>query len=548
MPLVFERPREPVPASALHRLRHRRRHGRVRRRRRALLLRDPARLSRRAGRAADVRRADRLSRAAHVRRRPAASACTDSAPPRTSSRRCARSQGRDVYAFTRAGDEQTQAFARELGAVWAGASEEAPPQALDAAIIFAPVGALVPLALAAVAPGGHGRVRRHPHVRHPRPSPTPRCGRSACCARSPTSRAPTAASSSRSRRTCRSPHASAPTRSRTPTRRSPTCAPGASPAPPCWFPDAKRARRLRAAVLSGFSPPAHIGFRPRQQAAGVSTSRRAAHPAAARQKVPRRARAALRRPAIGVCSMLGLVLALGTSACGGAGAPRPPTPQPPLRAVAPSARRACPSRLRRLLSDAPGGGAAARRRAGRGWRAVGRRARRRRRLGRERGPDRPLGRARCRAAAARAARCRRRSDRRAGLPVRRRGAGRHERRDLPRRRVGRAARRAASAGSLGHRRGDDLAYGIRRRRLHGLQAAAHDRRVHTGQPSACRRDDTPAAALRGRRGGRRPDPDRRRHVWGNRPAGDPLLRPRHAHSAPDRSSCPTRSRTPPARA
>ena len=64
------------------------------------------------------------------------------------------SQDREVYAFTRAGDEQTQAFARELGAVWAGASEQRPPQPLDAAIIFAPDGALVPLALQAVAPAG----------------------------------------------------------------------------------------------------------------------------------------------------------------------------------------------------------------------------------------------------------------------------------------------------------------------------------------------------------------------------------------------------------
>jgi propanol-preferring alcohol dehydrogenase len=63
-------------------------------------------------------------------------------------------QGRQVYAFTRAGDEATQAFARELGAVWAGSSEEAPPEPLEAAIIFAPVGPLVPLALRAVAPGG----------------------------------------------------------------------------------------------------------------------------------------------------------------------------------------------------------------------------------------------------------------------------------------------------------------------------------------------------------------------------------------------------------
>jgi propanol-preferring alcohol dehydrogenase len=63
-------------------------------------------------------------------------------------------QGRRVYAFTRAGDEETQRFARELGAVWAGGSEETPPEPLDAAIIFAPVGPLVPLALRALAPGG----------------------------------------------------------------------------------------------------------------------------------------------------------------------------------------------------------------------------------------------------------------------------------------------------------------------------------------------------------------------------------------------------------
>ncbi|MGH2922644.1 MAG: zinc-dependent alcohol dehydrogenase family protein [Solirubrobacterales bacterium] len=64
-------------------------------------------------------------------------------------------QGRRVFAFTRAGDEEGQALAREVGAEWAGASGgEGPPEALDAAIIFAPVGALVPEALAATAPGG----------------------------------------------------------------------------------------------------------------------------------------------------------------------------------------------------------------------------------------------------------------------------------------------------------------------------------------------------------------------------------------------------------
>jgi propanol-preferring alcohol dehydrogenase len=62
--------------------------------------------------------------------------------------------GREVYAFTRPGDEEGQAFARELGAAWAGGSDESPPEPLDAAIIFAPVGPLVPAALRAVRPGG----------------------------------------------------------------------------------------------------------------------------------------------------------------------------------------------------------------------------------------------------------------------------------------------------------------------------------------------------------------------------------------------------------
>ena len=63
-------------------------------------------------------------------------------------------EGRRVFAFTRAGDDTAQAFARSLGAVWAGASMQAPPEPLDAAIIFAPVGALVPAALRAVRKGG----------------------------------------------------------------------------------------------------------------------------------------------------------------------------------------------------------------------------------------------------------------------------------------------------------------------------------------------------------------------------------------------------------
>lgn len=63
-------------------------------------------------------------------------------------------QGRAVYAFTKPGDGETQEFARRLGAVWSGGSDETPPRALDAAIIFAPVGPLVPAALRVVDKGG----------------------------------------------------------------------------------------------------------------------------------------------------------------------------------------------------------------------------------------------------------------------------------------------------------------------------------------------------------------------------------------------------------
>jgi alcohol dehydrogenase, propanol-preferring len=66
----------------------------------------------------------------------------------------ARWQGRSIFAFTRPGDAATQSFAWSLGAAWAGASDEAPPEPLDAAIIFAPIGDLVPSALRAVRKGG----------------------------------------------------------------------------------------------------------------------------------------------------------------------------------------------------------------------------------------------------------------------------------------------------------------------------------------------------------------------------------------------------------
>jgi len=66
----------------------------------------------------------------------------------------ARHQGRDIFAFTRPGDAQAQKFAIELGAVWAGGSDLPAPRSLDAALIFAPVGALVPAALKTLVPGG----------------------------------------------------------------------------------------------------------------------------------------------------------------------------------------------------------------------------------------------------------------------------------------------------------------------------------------------------------------------------------------------------------
>jgi propanol-preferring alcohol dehydrogenase len=88
---------------------------------------DPRRVSGRAGRPAAVRRANRLS---------------------------LKWQGRRVFAFTRPGDRTAQEFARGLGAEWAGGSDEAPPEPLDAAILFAPAGELVPIALSRLEAGG----------------------------------------------------------------------------------------------------------------------------------------------------------------------------------------------------------------------------------------------------------------------------------------------------------------------------------------------------------------------------------------------------------
>ena len=75
-------------------------------------------------------------------------------------------QGRRVFAITKPGDAEKQGLARELGAEWAGAADELPEE-LDAAIIFAPAGELVPVALRALCARRLGGLRRDPHERHP---------------------------------------------------------------------------------------------------------------------------------------------------------------------------------------------------------------------------------------------------------------------------------------------------------------------------------------------------------------------------------------------
>ena len=91
------------------------------------------------------------------------------------------------YAFTRAGDRAGQQFALRSGAAWAGESGQRPPVPLDAAIIFAPAGELVPAALKAVAQRGLGDLRRYPYERYSGLSPTRFSGENGWCARSPIS-------------------------------------------------------------------------------------------------------------------------------------------------------------------------------------------------------------------------------------------------------------------------------------------------------------------------------------------------------------------------
>ena len=123
-------------------------------RRRALLLPAAGADGRCRDRAAAVRRADRLAQLSHGGAGRQSLGLYGFGAAAHILAQVAAWQGRRVYAFTRAGDAAAQAFAKSLGAVWAGASDEMPPEPLDAAIIFAPVGALVPLALKAVKKGG----------------------------------------------------------------------------------------------------------------------------------------------------------------------------------------------------------------------------------------------------------------------------------------------------------------------------------------------------------------------------------------------------------
>ena len=153
VPLLSLRAREPVRERQVHRVPDRRRLRRVRCRRRPFLLSDPRGLPdlqaapllcaglighRSLRFAGDAERLGLygFGASAHIVAQVAAH------------------EGRRVFAFTSPHDEEAQEFARELGAEWAGSSEEAPPEELDAAIIFAPVGTLVPAALRAVAKGG----------------------------------------------------------------------------------------------------------------------------------------------------------------------------------------------------------------------------------------------------------------------------------------------------------------------------------------------------------------------------------------------------------
>ena len=145
----------------------------------------------------------------------------------------ARWQGRSVFAFTRPGDVATQDFARRLGATWAGGSDEMPPEALDAAIIFATVGDLVPLALKAVRKGGRV-VGAGIHMSDVPSFPYALLWEERQLVSVPISRGRTVSISCAWRRRSASSPRPRPIRSTRPTRPSPIFAPVGSTAPQFW--------------------------------------------------------------------------------------------------------------------------------------------------------------------------------------------------------------------------------------------------------------------------------------------------------------------------
>ena len=234
---------------AVHRLRHRRRLRRAHGRRRALLLPAARRLRRRPGRAAPVRRADRLPHAAARGRRRAAGHLR---LRRGGAHRRARwrvHQGRRVFAFTRAGDEEAQRFALELGAEWAGDSLGPPPGGARRRARCSRRGRAGAGCAEGRGEGRHGRVRRHPHERHPGDALRAAVGRAGAPLGGEPHPRRRRGVPRRWRRGCRCAPRWRRSRSSRRTRRSTGCARGTCAARPCSCcdPGVPRARRIARA-------------------------------------------------------------------------------------------------------------------------------------------------------------------------------------------------------------------------------------------------------------------------------------------------------------
>ena len=168
LPLLPLRPREPLRRRAVHRLRHRRRLRRARGRRRALLLPASRRLRRRAGRAAPLRGPDRLPVAAAGRRRASGSGIYGFGAAAHIVAQVARAPGAPACSPSRARATSRRSSSRSSSAPSGRATRRRRPRASSMPRSSSRrSGALVPAALKAVRKGGHGRLRRHPHERHP---------------------------------------------------------------------------------------------------------------------------------------------------------------------------------------------------------------------------------------------------------------------------------------------------------------------------------------------------------------------------------------------